>query len=576
MSVRGVDESEIVKKVKHSHKSAAAELRCGRPYMSSRKYWFIDGTLVARRQFYGLRLKSSKALDVKSCSNVTSKDSTSKAQLRQFVPNFCKKVRNLSLLAKSLDATPVLVFDQLGVAGSTSWRQELLKGYKQRPPSETLDQDENTRAYESRMRLLLTQFLPVSGIACYVAPAGLEADDALAALACKAVGTATEQRLDREFLEQGFNGVSLLRKQKQEPKKRVRIGSTGAFMAEKNTCTESACVAETVARSKADVTVVSSDKDYLQLMAHGIQVVDPFSMKFFTEKEIHKKFGVTPNRIADFLAINGDAADCVPGVNGLGAKRVGKLFESEALKKENLETILNMEVEELAKKTELEEKYCRDLIFSRERVLVNYACVRLPPPLFLNRCADAIRQLHFFNLEKAVTTAERNFCFQKMMSFGTAHAEGKHEKLLDKWEGLQKNTGPGDKKRSFWSRADSLRFSLCQQLEHVYKADKIYRDFLLSVGRAPLRGQQRFSSLEARIEEAPRKKGAPFLFRDNISEVRRVVGAVEGSSEPHHEAAANSLMETAVCNEALESELDEVFGRPDSIIARTRIQKTNF
>ena len=76
----------------------------------------------------------------------------------------------------------------------------------------------------------------------------------------------------------------------------------------------------------ARVTVVSSDKDLMQLIGDGVAMLDPIKNKAITPEAVFEKFGVGPDRVADLLALCGDASDNVPGVPGIGVKTAAQLI----------------------------------------------------------------------------------------------------------------------------------------------------------------------------------------------------------------------------------------------------------
>ncbi|WP_159996322.1 DNA polymerase I [Roseomonas sp. 18066] len=74
------------------------------------------------------------------------------------------------------------------------------------------------------------------------------------------------------------------------------------------------------------VTVVSSDKDLMQLVRPGVQLLDPIKQKPIREPEVLEKFGVTPDKVVDVQALAGDSTDNVPGVPGIGIKTAAQLI----------------------------------------------------------------------------------------------------------------------------------------------------------------------------------------------------------------------------------------------------------
>jgi DNA polymerase-1 len=87
-----------------------------------------------------------------------------------------------------------------------------------------------------------------------------------------------------------------------------------------------ATYSEQILRAGAKVTIVSSDKDLMQLYKKDIRIYDPMKNKYINQDDIDKKFGVKPNRIIDVQALAGDASDNVPGVPGIGIKTAAELI----------------------------------------------------------------------------------------------------------------------------------------------------------------------------------------------------------------------------------------------------------
>jgi DNA polymerase-1 len=75
----------------------------------------------------------------------------------------------------------------------------------------------------------------------------------------------------------------------------------------------------------ADVTIVSSDKDMMQLVGPGVTMFDAMKNKRIGVDEVVEKFGVGPDRVIDVQALAGDASDNVPGVRGIGIKTAALL-----------------------------------------------------------------------------------------------------------------------------------------------------------------------------------------------------------------------------------------------------------
>jgi len=77
-----------------------------------------------------------------------------------------------------------------------------------------------------------------------------------------------------------------------------------------------------------DVTMVSTDKDLMQLVNERIWMLDTMRKKDYGPEEVKEKWGVGPERIHDLLALAGDSADNIPGVPGIGPKTAVLLLEA--------------------------------------------------------------------------------------------------------------------------------------------------------------------------------------------------------------------------------------------------------
>ena len=76
----------------------------------------------------------------------------------------------------------------------------------------------------------------------------------------------------------------------------------------------------------AKVTVISSDKDLMQLVSDNIRLYDPMKSKVLGEKEVIEKFGVKPPQVIDVQSLAGDSSDNIPGVPGIGIKTASELI----------------------------------------------------------------------------------------------------------------------------------------------------------------------------------------------------------------------------------------------------------
>ena len=91
-----------------------------------------------------------------------------------------------------------------------------------------------------------------------------------------------------------------------------------------------------ILKKGANVTIVSSDKDLMQLFKKNVRIYDPMKNRFISDEDVQKKFGVDSSKVIDVQALAGDSSDNVPGVPGIGVKTAAELINEYG----NLETLL--------------------------------------------------------------------------------------------------------------------------------------------------------------------------------------------------------------------------------------------
>ena len=74
------------------------------------------------------------------------------------------------------------------------------------------------------------------------------------------------------------------------------------------------------------VTIITSDKDMMQLVGDGVEMLDPMKNKRIDSEGVEEKFGVGPSRVVDVQALAGDSVDNVPGAPGIGIKTAALLI----------------------------------------------------------------------------------------------------------------------------------------------------------------------------------------------------------------------------------------------------------
>ena len=75
------------------------------------------------------------------------------------------------------------------------------------------------------------------------------------------------------------------------------------------------------------ITVISADKDLMQLMTDSVVLYDPMKKKMLSVPDVQNKFGVTPDKVVDVQSLMGDSTDNIPGANGIGPKTAAELIQ---------------------------------------------------------------------------------------------------------------------------------------------------------------------------------------------------------------------------------------------------------
>ena len=124
---------------------------------------------------------------------------------------------------------------------------------------------------------------------------------------------------------------------------------------------------EMILQVGAKVTIVSSDKDLMQLYKKGVRIYDPMKNKFITSEDVKTKFGVDATKVIDVQALAGDSSDNVPGVPGIGVKTAAELINKYG----NLETLLKSA-------TEIKQNKRREtLIENKDKAIISKKLVTL-------------------------------------------------------------------------------------------------------------------------------------------------------------------------------------------------------
>jgi len=170
-----------------------------------------------------------------------------------------------------------------------------------------------------------------------------------------------------------------------------------------------ATYAKQITDAGAKVTVISSDKDFMQLVSDKIRLYDPMKSKVIGEKEVLEKFGVKPNQVIDVQSLAGDSSDNIPGVPGIGVKTAAELIN----KYKNLDTLLK-------KASEIPQNKRREtLLENKDKALLSRQLVTLKEdvPVQDDPSSFIIKEINRDNLYSFLREMEFNRLLSQVISF---------------------------------------------------------------------------------------------------------------------------------------------------------------
>ena len=170
-----------------------------------------------------------------------------------------------------------------------------------------------------------------------------------------------------------------------------------------------ATYAKQITNGGAKVTVISSDKDLMQLVSDKIRLFDPMKSKVIGEKEVLEKFGVKPSQVIDVQSLAGDASDNIPGVPGIGVKTAAELIN----KYKNLDTLLK-------KASEIPQNKRREtLLANKDKALLSRKLVTLKDdvPVKDDPNSFAFKDINKENLFNFLREMEFNRLLSQVISF---------------------------------------------------------------------------------------------------------------------------------------------------------------
>ena len=170
-----------------------------------------------------------------------------------------------------------------------------------------------------------------------------------------------------------------------------------------------ATYAKQITDAGAKVTVISSDKDLMQLVSDKIRLYDPMKSKVIGDKEVLEKFGVKPDQVIDVQSLAGDSSDNIPGVPGIGVKTAAELIN----KYKNLDTLLK-------KASEIPQNKRREtLLENKDKALLSRQLVTLKEdvPVKDDPSSFIIKEVNKDNLYNFLREMEFNRLLSQVISF---------------------------------------------------------------------------------------------------------------------------------------------------------------
>lgn len=161
---------------------------------------------------------------------------------------------------------------------------------------------------------------------------------------------------------------------------------------------------------KSKVTIISSDKDYFQLVDENIDVYNPVAKKMYKIYDVYERFNVYPCNFAVFRSLIGDISDAIPPVRGIGDVTAVKYYPELTLnKKVTLDNLFESAINHVNTTKKPLQKYTT-LLESKEQVLINKKLIDLSDiqvdAIGLQIISEKLEEKLNFNVEQAVKKAK--------------------------------------------------------------------------------------------------------------------------------------------------------------------------
>ncbi len=179
---------------------------------------------------------------------------------------------------------------------------------------------------------------------------------------------------------------------------------------------------------KKEVLIVSSDKDFLQLVDDRISVWQPTKKKLINKDDVKELYGVPSHNLVYYRIFDGDKSDNIPGVRGIGPKTLVKLdfLQSDSLTLDSLfEKVSQMDDEKLKNK----------ILENKDVLQLNYDLMQLSEPIMGSAITSNVR-----NIIDSPINGLNSFQFKKEFMVDKLYTAFKNVEtwLVNTWSDLDK------------------------------------------------------------------------------------------------------------------------------------------
>lgn len=157
------------------------------------------------------------------------------------------------------------------------------------------------------------------------------------------------------------------------------------------------------------VRIVSTDRDFLQLVDENIEVYSPIKKKIYNETQLKEEFGIHSNNYLLYRILSGDSSDNIPGIKGIGLKTLIKEFPEIVDRELSVEEIIEISRELCTEKQV--KKIHRSICENLEVIERNYKLMQLQ-----ETDISGVTKLQIFDKLEQLTSKLDKFTFKKQLA----------------------------------------------------------------------------------------------------------------------------------------------------------------